>query len=87
MTNVSLNNADLGAVDLTNVNLNSAKIQNSFFKNAKMGNMNINETITDSCFEQDLINRIICKIKLELNPDSPPYETNYEFRDNYVLRN
>ena len=49
--------------------------------------MNINEAITDSCFEQDLINRIICKIKFELNPDSPPYETNYEFRDNYSLRN
>ena len=53
----------------------------------KGNNMNINETITDSCFEQDLINRMICKIKLELNPDSPPYETNYDFRDNYVLRN
>ena len=52
-----------------------------------MENVIINETITDSCFEQDLINRIICKIKLELNPDSPPYETNYEFRDNYSLRN
>ena len=86
MTNVSLNNADLGAADLTNANLESAKIQNSFFKNAKMENMNINEAITDSCFEQDLINRIICKIKLELNPNSPPYEQTYEFRDNYVLR-
>ena len=76
-----------GAADLTNANLNSAKIQNSFFKNAKIENVIINETITDSCFEQDLINKIICKIKLELDPDSPPYETNFEFRDNYSLRN
>jgi len=67
--------------------LSNAKIQNSFFKNAKIENVTIDEAITDSCFEQDLINRIICKIKLELDPDSPPYETNYEFRDNYSLRN
>ena len=47
----------------------------------------INETNSDSCFEQDLLSKVICKIKLELNPDSPPYETNYELRDNYSLRN
>ena len=87
MTNVSLRNADLGAADLTNANLKNAKIHNSYFKNAKIGNVNIDGTITDSCFEQDLINKIICKIKLELNPNSPPYETTYELRDNYSLRN
>ena len=87
MTNVNLSNVDFGGADLTNANLSNAKIQNSFFKNAKMENVIINETITDSCFEQDLINRIICKIKLELNPDSPPYETKYKIRDNYSLRN
>ena len=86
MTNVSLSNTDLGGADLTNANLDSAKIQNSFFKNAKMENVIINETITDSCFEQDLINKIICKINFEINPNTPPYETTNEFRDNYSLR-
>ena len=41
---------------------------------------------SDSCFKQDLISRIICKITFEINPNSPPYETNYELRDNYSLR-
>ena len=27
------------------------------------------------------------KIKLEINPNSPPYETYFNFRDNYSLRN
>ena len=51
-----------------------------------MDDMIIDGTYSDSCFEQDLISKVICKIKLELNPDSPPYETNYELRDNYSLR-
>jgi hypothetical protein len=47
----------------------------------------IYETYSDSCFKQDFFSKVICKIKLELNPNSPPYETNYELRDNYSLRN
>jgi hypothetical protein len=80
-------NADLGGADLTGVSLKNAEIQNSYFKNAKMNKIIIGETNSDSCFEQDLLSKVICKIKLELSPDSPPYESNYELRDNYSLRN
>ena len=87
MVGTNFRYADLTNADLTNANLTNAKIQNSYFKNAKMDNMIINQTHNDSCFEQDLFSKVICKIKLDLNPNSPPYETNYELRDNYSLRN
>ena len=51
-----------------------------------MDGMNIDGINSDSCFKQDLLSRVICKINFELNPDSPPYETTYELRDNYSLR-
>ena len=86
LTNANLKNADLGGADLTNANLKNAVIQNSYFKNAKLDGVMMDETDTDSCFKQDLLNKIICKINFELNPNSPPYETNFEFRDNYSLR-
>ena len=44
--------------------------------------MNIDGMNSDSCFKQDLLSRMICKINFELSPDSPPYETNYELGDN-----
>ena len=80
-------NSNLGGADLTNANLKNTIIQNSYFKNAKMDRIIINETNSDSCFEQDLFNKVICKIKLELSQYSPPSETDYELRDNYSLRN
>ena len=86
-TNANLKNTDLGASDLTNANLKNAKIQNSYFKNSKMDGVVLDGASIDSCFKQDILSRLICKINFELNPNSPPYETNYEFRDNYVLRN
>jgi len=51
-----------------------------------LNNIVTKDTKSDSCFEQDIFNRIICKINFELVPNSPPYESNYELRDNYSLR-
>ena len=48
--------------------------------------VSVNQNDNDSCFKQDLFSRIICKINFEVNPNSPPYETYFEFRDNYSLR-
>ena len=79
-------NTDFGGADLTNVNLENAIIHNSYFKNTKLDGVKTGGTVSDSCFKQDLLNRIICKINFELNPDSPPYETYYELRDSYSLR-
>ena len=62
LTNANLKNADLGGADLTNANLKKAVIQNSYFKNAKLDGVMMDETDTDSCFKQDLLNKIICKI-------------------------
>ena len=72
--------------DLTNANLENAVIKNSYFKNSKLEGVVIDGATTDSCFKQDLLNKIICKISFEINPNTPPYETYFEFRDNYSLR-
>ena len=61
-------------------------IKNSYFKNVKLDGVKSDGTIKDSCFEQDLLNKIICKISFELNPDSPPYDSHYQLRDDYSLR-
>ena len=76
--NITVDNTDLGAADLTNANLHNTKIQNSYFKNAKINDVIIDNTDTDICFEQDFLSKVVCKIKLEINPNSPPYESYFK---------
>ena len=44
------------------------------------------ETKTDSCFKQNFLDKVICKIQKIIIAGSPPYETYFELRDEYVLR-
>ena len=71
---------------MTNAVLKDTIIKNSYFKNSKLDGVVMNDSDNDSCFKQDIINRIFCKINFEINPDRPPYETDFELRDSYSLR-
>ena len=45
----------------------------------------IQNTKMDSCFHDDLINKIQCTIIRQFSIENPPYETTYEHRDNYSI--
>jgi hypothetical protein len=61
-------------------------LHKSYFKNTILDDVLIDSTtLTDSCFENDVINKIQCTLMRYTLPGMPPYETTYEHRDNYKI--
>ena len=92
LTNANLQNAnllstDLGGADLTNTDFSGADLRQVYIKSSKMENIVTNsDTKTDSCFQTDFINKVICKIFRIFTPSSPSYDTTDELLENYILR-
>ena len=77
---------DFGAANLSNTNLLGANLLKSYFKNTILDDMVIDSTtLTDSCFENDILNKIQCSLIRYSLPGMPSYETTYEQRDNYKI--
>ena len=63
-----------------------ANLVKSYFKNTILDDIVIGSTtLTDSCFENDIVNKIQCTLMRYTLPGMPPYETTYEQRDNYKI--
>jgi uncharacterized protein YjbI with pentapeptide repeats len=79
--------ADFGAANLSESNLSGANLLKSYIKNTNLHNTIINSTtLTDICFENNFIEKIQCKLYRSISLGNPPYETNFEHRDNYPVR-
>ena len=84
LTNSTLYMADLGAANLSEANLSGANLLKSYIKNTNLEHIiTDSNTLTDTCFSNDLINKIQCKISRLTSIGNPPYETTFEHRDNY----
>ena len=78
--------ADFGAANLSNANLSGANLLQSYVKNTNLENIiTDSSTLTDTCFENNLIDKIQCKIYRLVSIDDIPYNTTYEHRDNYKI--
>ena len=78
--------ADFGFANLSNANLINTNLLKSYFKNTILDNVIVDSsTLTDSCFENNIVNKIQCTLMRYTLPGMPPYETTYEQRDNYKI--
>ena len=86
LRNADLSSADLGFADFAGADLSGANLLGAYSKNANFEGSKISaDTKKDSCFQTDYLNRALCKMYVFLEPSSPPYETTFEFRDNYIV--
>jgi len=78
--------ADFGGANLSYSDLSGANLLKSFVKNINRENIIVDSnTLTDICFENNLIDKIQCKIHRLVSIDDLPYNTTYEHRDNYKV--
>jgi len=78
--------ADLGAANLSESNLSGSNLLKSYVKNTNLQNIITNSnTLTDTCFSNNFIDKIQCKLFRLTSIGNPPYPTTFEHRDNYKV--
>ena len=74
LSGANLKQSDLISTNLSSANLSGANLLLSYSKNAVMSDVKISPTTkSDACFNDELLDRILCNAMRKLESDSPPF--------------
>ena len=74
LSNANLKQTDLISADFSNANISGTNMLLSYSKDAKFNDVIItDDTKIDSCFQNGFLDKVICQVSRNLNPDSPPF--------------